>query len=166
MSKTLIIGYGNPLRGDDGLGWRAAEQLGAMLPGRQARIMTCHQLTPDLAEPISRAELIVFIDAEVGEPAGKVFCRRVKPAARLSALSHHLTPAALLDGAQELYGSRCAAVILSVSGQDFSCTEELSPAVAATLPRLTARVCRLVRRWEKRRSMIPNEAQATEPSYA
>jgi hypothetical protein len=72
----------------------------------------------------------------------------------------------LLGWARELYGSHCEAIVFSVSGQSFACTEELSPAVAAGLQRLTERVCRLVRRREKRKAMIPNKAQATEQGYA
>lgn len=70
MAHTLIIGYGNPLRGDDGLGWHVAQRLAAVLPQHRARIEVCHQLTPELAEPISRADLVIFIDAEDLAPAG------------------------------------------------------------------------------------------------
>ena len=62
MARALIIGYGNPLRGDDGLGWRAAEQLAEIIPQSEAEVIACHQLTPELAEPISRARLVIFID--------------------------------------------------------------------------------------------------------
>ena len=33
MGRVLIIGYGNPLRGDDGFGWHAAERLRETAPG-------------------------------------------------------------------------------------------------------------------------------------
>ena len=32
MNQILVIGYGNPLRGDDGVGWRVAEAAAAVLP--------------------------------------------------------------------------------------------------------------------------------------
>ncbi len=32
MTQVLIVGYGNPLRCDDGLGWSAAEALSRSLP--------------------------------------------------------------------------------------------------------------------------------------
>lgn len=156
MANTLIIGYGNPLRGDDGLGWRAAECLTAILHESKAIVIACHQLTPELAEPISRADLVIFIDAEEREPAGKVLCRRVASAAEPpAAFSHHLTPARLLGWAGELFGRSPEAMVFSVAGQRFACSEELSPEVAAVLPRLTERVCRLVRRRETRASPRP-----------
>jgi hydrogenase maturation protease len=151
MMNTLIIGYGNPLRGDDGLGWRAAERLTADAHESRATVIACHQLTPELAEPISRADLVIFIDAEERQPAGKLICRRIdaRAAPRIT-FSHHLTPAALLHCARQLYGACPEAITFSVSSQSFACSEELSPGVAAVLPRLTERVCRLVRRREKR----------------
>ena len=65
--RTLIIGYGNPLRGDDGVGWEVASRLAATIPEEAAHIMTVHQLTPELAESVSEAELVIFIDASDGE---------------------------------------------------------------------------------------------------
>src|SRR5579863_2441204 len=68
MSRTLIIGIGNPLRGDDGLGWRAVESLRQIASLQEVETVTCHQLTPEMAESVSRAERVVFIDAYVGSP--------------------------------------------------------------------------------------------------
>ncbi|GGA20530.1 hydrogenase maturation protease [Okeania sp. KiyG1] len=62
MAKILIIGYGNTLRSDDGAGQRVAELVAEWkLPN--VRSLPVHQLTPELAEPISQAELVIFVDA-------------------------------------------------------------------------------------------------------
>jgi hydrogenase maturation protease len=144
--RTLILGYGNPLRGDDGLGWYAAERLAAILHEREVQTIALHQLTPDLAEPISRTGLVIFIDAEQGEPAGRVFCRRISPEGPLAgSFSHHLTPPALLAWTRGLYGYSPAALLFTVSGRSFDCSEELSPPVAAALPELVERVVSLAR---------------------
>jgi hydrogenase maturation protease len=145
MAHTLIIGYGNPLRGDDGLGWHVAQRLAAVLPKHKAQIETCHQLTPELAEPISRADLVIFIDAEYLAPAGQLSCRHLTPGAVLpGTFSHYLTPLMLLACVRGWYGTCPEAVVLSVSGQSFDCGEGLSPAVAAVLPELLERICALV----------------------
>jgi hydrogenase maturation protease len=145
-AKTLIIGYGNPLRGDDGLGWHAAETLAAVLQNVPAEVMTCHQLTPELAERISGADLVVFIDAGRQAPAGKIFSRPVSPdEAPPPALSHELTPATLIAWTQRLYQTCPEAILFSVAGSSFECAEELSPPVAAALPDLVARICAWVR---------------------
>lgn len=151
MADTLIIGYGNPLRGDDGLGWHAADRLTDILHETKARVIACHQLAPELAEPVSRAGLVIFIDAERLRPAGRLFRRRIRPAAAPpAAFSHHLTPAGLLGWAKAMYGSYPQAMVFSVSGESFSFGEKLSPAVSAVLRELTEQVCDLVRRREKR----------------
>ncbi len=62
MAEILIIGYGNTLRSDDGAGQRVAELVAEWnLPN--VRSLPVHQLTPELAEPISQAELVIFVDA-------------------------------------------------------------------------------------------------------
>lgn len=68
--KVLIVGYGNPLRRDDGVGWYAAQRLSHELSGEQAEVIACHQLMPELAERISQTDLVIFIDAAVGTSPG------------------------------------------------------------------------------------------------
>jgi hydrogenase maturation protease len=145
MAKALIIGYGNPLRGDDGLGWHAAQRLAAVLEEPEVQVIACHQLTPELAEPISRATWVVFIDAVQQEPAGRLSTQRITPETALpGAFSHHLTPLTLLAWAQELYGRCPEATLFSVSSQCFDCSEELSLPVAAAVPELVQWIYTLV----------------------
>jgi hypothetical protein len=49
-AELLVIGYGNSLRRDDGVGPRVAEAVEALqLPG--VRTLTCQLLTPEFADP-------------------------------------------------------------------------------------------------------------------
>ena len=145
MAQVLIIGYGNPLRGDDGLGWRAAHECAVTLPPSLVNVIACHQLTLELAEPISQAGLVIFLDADAQGPPGQMSCRRiVAQPSEAGVFSHYLTPPALLAYAQALYGGSPTAVVLSISGADFGYNEYLSPAVSATLPNLMQYVQALV----------------------
>ena len=140
--RTVVIGYGNPLRSDDGFGWRAAKLLTEVLSGWQAEIITCHQLTPELAEPLSRATRAVFIDADVEGPPGSVRHQIVRPRTPSpSAFTHTCAPADLLYSAQELYGHHPEALIISVSAQSFDFADSLSPAVSAALPKVIRQIC-------------------------
>ena len=66
-SELLIIGYGNTLRRDDGVGPRVAEAVGKMnLPG--VRTLICQQLSPEHADPVSQADIVIFVDAAVDAP--------------------------------------------------------------------------------------------------
>lgn len=141
MSHLLIIGYGNPLRGDDGVGWHAAERLAASLPDRNAVILTSHQLTPEMAEAVSRAGLVIFLDAACDRPPGEVALRRLEPdPAPSDTFSHQLTPEALLALANTLCGNCPEAVLLTVGAESLECGDTLSPAVASALPALLEQV--------------------------
>jgi hydrogenase maturation protease len=145
MAQVLIIGYGNPLRGDDGLGWHAAQQCAAVLPRALVNVLACHQLTPDLAEPISQAGLVIFLDADAQGPPGQLSCRSiVAHPSEAGVFSHHLTPQTLLACAQVLYAGNPRAVVLSISGADFGYGECLSPAVSTALPEALLQVRTLV----------------------
>ncbi len=142
MPKVLIIGWGNPLRGDDGLGWRAAERLAEVLPGPQFTVRASHQLLPEFAEEISRSDLVIFIDASCdnGSP-GEIRFERVEPSRSPSAaFSHQMDPPALTGMARRLYGFCPSAFFFSVRGRSFEDGEDLSPEVESALPELLERI--------------------------
>src|SRR5208283_4534442 len=104
MSRVLIIGYGNPLRGDDGFGWRAATRLLGLVADPEVEVMAVQQLTPELMEPISRAGRVVFIDAAAGGEPGVLREREVAADPETQRFTHHSTPGGLLAGAAALFG--------------------------------------------------------------
>jgi hydrogenase maturation protease len=144
MPNTLIVGYGNPLRGDDGLGWHVAERLRASVHNPDIEILTLHQLTPELMEPISRADRAIFIDAAAGLIPGEIRERAVEPQNFGRAFTHHATPAALLAGAHALYGRAPQATLITVTGADFSVSDQLSPVVASRLDAVVAACVRAI----------------------
>jgi hydrogenase maturation protease len=143
MSHALIIGYGNPLRGDDGVGWTAAEILAARTP--ELTVITRHQLTPELAETISHFARVVFVDATaVGDP-GDIVAQPLDPASASGDLfSHNCDPAGLLHMARMLYGSAPTGHIVTVTGESFGYEETLSATVTAALPQLCAQIEKLI----------------------
>lgn len=129
-TPLLILAYGNPLRGDDGVGWAVGGKLAAILPEEAAEVIVQHQLTPELAEPISRAAQVIFVDAAEGDEPGAIGWAEVQPGASSHAFTHQVEPASLLAAAQELYGrAPVAAHLLTITGGDFGYSEGLSPAV-------------------------------------
>jgi len=134
MARTLIIGYGNRFRSDDGLGIHAAEELSRVLPAGDAEVLALHQLTPELAETVSHAELVLLIDAGRQGRPGEMRCTPVGSQHLDAPFTHQLTPEILLSLGWELYGVRPQAFEISVCGECFDLGEELSPSVAKTLP--------------------------------
>ncbi len=143
--KALLIGYGNPLRGDDGIGQVVAEALAAEADLARVQVLSCLQLAPELAESLARSVFAVFVDAAADQPAGSVHLS-VLQAAGLphSPLGHHLEPRNLLALAKTLYGSAPPAVLVAVGAAQMGVGEGLSPVLAAALPEVVATVQRLL----------------------
>lgn len=128
MREILIIGYGNTLRGDDGAGQRVAESLSEWeMP--EARSLPVHQLTPDLAEPISRAKLAIFVDAYPDTESAGLQVRKLeveKGDAVIASTTHSCEPRSLLQLAEYLYGNAPPAYWILVPAINFDFGEELS----------------------------------------
>jgi len=140
-AHELIIGYGNPLRADDGFGWRAARHLAELLQDEPIEILALHQLTPELAEPISRADLIIFIDASSEGQPGSWKCEPLElNTAAGDSLAHHFTPRSLLAYAQAVFKVSPAALLISVAGESFGYCEQLTPRVETALQQIIEHV--------------------------
>lgn len=145
-SGVLVIGYGNVLRSDDGLGWRVAQLLATDERLTGARVLACHQLTPELAEDISASRLVVIVDARLdGGPPGSV---RVETLERDHAAhtrgSHYVDASAVVDLAEWLYGTPPPVELVSVRVESLDAGEHLSPPVAAAIPEAVEAVLRAV----------------------
>ena len=128
---VLVIGYGNELRRDDGVGPRAARAVAAWgIPGVQA--LALRQLTPELAEAAAGAGEVFFVDAAANEDPG-VRVRPVRADARGPVLGHVSSPSDLLALADALYGRRPRAWLVTVPAPDLDFGEGLSPAAARGL---------------------------------
>jgi hydrogenase maturation protease len=138
----LIVGYGNPLRGDDGVGPVVARAF-VGVPGIDA--VCCHQLTPELAERLAAVDLAVFVDASVGVLAGSVGVVRLGAgAAGQGALVHHVDPAKLLALAGRLYGCAPVAFLVTIGAASTELGEGLSQSVAAAVPDVVAAILALL----------------------
>jgi hydrogenase maturation protease len=145
----LVIGFGNPLRGDDGFGPHVVSRLAddARLAG--ACLLARHQLTPELAEDVSRAGLVVFVDArlEAGRP-GRIRVERWANSSSgehepSSGWSHQVGPGSVLALADRVYGRTPPAFVVTVSAGSVDVGDELTPAVAAAVDAVVETVAAL-----------------------
>jgi hydrogenase maturation protease len=137
QGSRLVIGIGNSLRGDDGVGALLAEQVG----GRSVQ-----QLTPELAAELAELEEVLFIDAWLAPAGAAPRITAISPAAG-AAESHRLEPAQLLAISQVLYGWAPAAHLLQVPATLFEHGNALSAELQAALPQAQALTqCWLARR--------------------
>ena len=130
----LVIGIGNRLRSDDGVGREIADRLSS-----RAGVATesVHQLVPELVKPLEGARRVLFVDADVR--CRHVELRRVRPAADRG-VGHTLGPEGLLHWAKLVGVTVPAAWLLSVPvktldvGEGFS--DEADRAVGDALERI------------------------------
>jgi hydrogenase maturation protease len=144
MPRVLIVAYGNALRSDDGVAWRAAEALEGKFPESEVEILQMHQLAPELAESLSRVEAVIFVDAAgKGEP-GEIRCEELSATSE-ARFAHELSPGAVVLLARQVYGAGPRAYSVTLTGECFDHGEALSTAVVAALPGLVARIEALAR---------------------
>ena len=141
MSKILVIGYGNTLRRDDGLGRVAVQRIESLVQDHAVKVMVVHQMGIELAEDLRDADLAIFIDAHVGDKPGTLKETEVIPDnAAPESFSHHLSPGVLLGCVEALYNTHPETVVYSIAADSFDYGEGLSPSVEATLPMLIDKV--------------------------
>ncbi len=124
----VIIGIGNPMRGDDGIGPRLVEAVEAR---PDVRALAVHQLLPEHVDEIRAARRVLFVDARVG--GERVQIDRVHPSTHRG-VGHSCSPGALLGWARFAYQASPASWLLSVPGGTFTTGAGLSPGTAAMIP--------------------------------
>jgi hydrogenase maturation protease len=143
IAPRLIIGIGNPSRGDDAIGPLAIERLAALdLPG--VELLTDFQLQVEHALDLIGRREVVFIDAAASGAAPFSFESAI-PAVDASATSHALSPAAVLAAFLRVTEEPLpAAFVLAVRGYAFELGAPLSVTAAcnldAALQMLVARI--------------------------
>ena len=142
---VVVVGYGNPLRTDDGVGWHVAERLADDPRLEGVAVLRRHQLTPELALDVSAATRVVLVDASHGPPAGTfTIARQERAGATATTWSHHLSPPSLIALAHELYGRAADVFVVSCGVRSLDVGDRLSPEVEAALPRVVDAVAKLV----------------------
>jgi hydrogenase maturation protease len=143
--RTLVIGYGSPIRGDDAIGPLAADALAAdpLPPG--LRVLSRHVLTAELAEDLSAVDRVIFLDAAAqGRPGEVRVCTLEPDAHAISTMAHFLDPRELLAWCETLYQRVPQAWLVSAAGESFdNSSYRLGPVAAAALPVMLAEVRRL-----------------------
>lgn len=137
----LVIGYGNTLRGDDGVGPRVAEAVQALqLPG--VLTLICQQLSPEHADPISQAERVVFVDAAVDAPREVQF-RELEPGDTTQLMAHAADPRTMLALARDVFGHAPRAWWLTIPAAQMEFGEELSPETQRGMNAAVGRILQL-----------------------
>ena len=153
-ADTLVIGYGNADRQDDGVGWHVlkalAEKVGAAVnedPGADIEVQSdivdllyILQIYPELAETISHYPRVCFVDAHTADIPAEISWIELTPEYEKSPLTHHMSPKTVLSIAKTIYDRAPEAILVSVRGFHFEFERELSPGTAALAQRATDQI--------------------------
>jgi len=143
LGDLLVIGYGNTLRQDDGVGPRVAEQVEELgLPG--VRTLVAAQLSPEHAEPVSLARGVVFVDAASNASSGMEM-RPLVPAGSSQVTTHAAEPATLLALARDLFGRAPKAWLVTIRAERLGFGEEFSPQARLGVEAAVGEIAALVR---------------------
>ncbi len=140
----LIIGYGNPLRGDDAIGHQIAEMMEQQLHSKDVEVKTVYQLTPELVEIISKVQVVIFIDAGIEGIPGTIKQEIVQAEPGIGVFTHNVSPKTLLCASLALYGAAPSGLLISIAGESFDYGYKLSPQLDRILPDLADQVEEIV----------------------
>jgi hydrogenase maturation protease len=143
--RTLIIGYGNADRQDDGVAWHVLaalrRHLGKPAPdagdeafepdGENPDFLFTLQLTPEMAETLAGYQRVCFVDAHTGNVPEEIHFRELEAKYQRSPFTHHMTPDTLLALCGQLYAQGPEAILVSVRGYQFGFEHALSPETQA-----------------------------------
>lgn len=146
--KTLIIGYGNIDRQDDGVAWHVLLQVmqnfGIYTSGLGEEDLPVvfgdlefqfHlQLMPEMADDLGQYERVVFIDAHTGNVPDVIHKETVSSEYQSSPFTHHLTSSTLLSLCDVIHKKHPDAMLVSVRGYEFQFTRDLSEHTRELVP--------------------------------
>ncbi len=135
LCPILIIGIGNPSRGDDALGPTLIERLEERFGGGNlgVELLTDFQLQVEYALDLRGRELVLFVDATVACESGVCFAQ-LTAATERGYSSHALSPEGVLAIYRKLEGREPPASFgLMIPGESFELGAPLSPLARAGL---------------------------------
>lgn len=131
MKKTLIYGYGNPGRMDDGIGKRFVDLIDNWIAEEKIEnIFTdCnYQLNIEDASIISEYDAVVFVDASIVEDVENFRLEKVEPNdATIEFTMHAVSTAFVVDLCRKMYNKIPEAWVLHVRAYEFEFSEEMTP---------------------------------------
>ncbi|HZV26360.1 MAG TPA: hydrogenase maturation protease [Acidothermaceae bacterium] len=143
--RPLVIAYGNRLRGDDAVGWVVADALRDDVRMESVDVLAVHQLTPDLANEMTSASRVVFVDARLdsGLAPGVVAVDTVLSEFDAGSMTHNVGAGTIMSLADALYGAHPPALAVTVAIKSVEPGADLSSAVSASVSELVETVIRL-----------------------
>ena len=152
--NVLVLGYGNELRGDDGVGPLVAQILEKTLEGAQVLVRQAHMLLPEFIVDFSEVEKIILVDATVNLAAGewtrkRIEASRVADGSPLPSVGHFLSPESVLGSVSTLFGKEPETWLYTIGVQEMAIGFQLSQSSRQVAEIVASEVEAQVRKWLK-----------------
>lgn len=158
MKRTLVIGFGNLDRADDGVAFHVVNALrrrigqaaleedntGLEELGSAVDSVFIGQLVPEMIDLLEEYDRIVFVDAHVDPNQKNLYCGTVSVDEAGLTFTHHMSPATLLAFFKALHGRDLEGHLVSVRGRDFDFHRTLSPETLVLIEPAVDRILALV----------------------
>jgi len=139
--KTIIIGLGNPILGDDGVGWKVADEVKRQLPPDSPVVVNCLSLGGiSLMERLIGFDRAILIDAlAIQGPPGSILTLSLEDLPNYSAYHTASTHDTTLQNALEMgrrIGAKLPSQVMVVgitAKQVFEFSEQLTEEVQAAV---------------------------------
>ncbi|NPV04908.1 MAG: hydrogenase maturation protease [Syntrophaceae bacterium] len=159
MDRTLVIGFGNLDRADDGVAFHvvnafrrrlgqaalAEDDTGLERLGLSVDSVFIGQLVPEMMDLLEGYGRVLFVDAHVDPALGDVYCAPVSAEDAGLTFTHHMSPSTLLAFYKAIHGRDLEGHLVSVRGRDFDFRRSLSPETLALVEPAVERLAALVR---------------------
>ena len=158
MDRTLVIGFGNLDRADDGVAFHVVnafrrrlgqpaldedntglEELGAPVDS-----VFIGQLVPEMMDLLEDCGRVVFVDAHVDAALDDLYCAAVSPDEAGLTFTHHMSPSTLLAFFKAIHGRDLEGHLVSIRGRDFDFHRVLSPETLALVEPAVERILALL----------------------
>lgn len=141
IPKTLLIGYGNPDREDDGVAWHilrgVADYFGVIIPDtldedlikvdEKLHFLFDLQLIPEMTYDMAQYSKLCFVDAHTGALENDLNIQTLDRKFQISPLTHHMTPQTILSILEHSFNHKPEAILVSIRGYQFGFENYLSP---------------------------------------
>jgi hydrogenase maturation protease len=157
MKRTLVIGFGNVDRADDGVAFHivnafrqrmgqgplAEDNTGLEELGAPVDSVFIGQLVPEMIDLLDDYNRVVFVDAQVDPALDDLYCAAVSPDEAGLTFTHHMSPATLLAFFKALHGRDLEGHLVSIRGRDFDFHRNLSENTLALVDLAVERILEL-----------------------
>lgn len=140
LCRTLIVGFGNPDREDDGVAWHTLHRIadyfnipvsadtdaGIFPAGESLDFWFNLQLMPEMAAEMVYYQRICFVDAHTGALDEEIHIEKLESKFQNSPLTHHMTAESIISILENVYHHLPEAILVSIRGYQFRFEQSLS----------------------------------------